>query len=156
MPAELGRSAEQVFGAVGAREQLAAEADAEHGAVAVAEIAHQGEQRREIRADRIVERVLAAAEHDQRVMPGCILRQVLALVGPAKVDFGICLGKRRAELAKALVLEILDHQDPHRRAPREAARRNRLRCLPLFKASDSSENRFALFGPMLQTSARIS
>ncbi len=115
VPAEFGGAADLVLAAKGTRNQLAAEADAEHRAVLVGEIARQVEQAGEIRAILVVERVLAAAEHHHGIVPGRVVRQRVALIGPAQVEIGARLGKSRTDLAKARIVEILDDQDPHRK-----------------------------------------
>ena len=65
VPAELAGAADLVRSAEGAGDDLAAEADAEHGAVLPLEVAQQFEKLREIGIVLVVQRVLAAAEHDR-------------------------------------------------------------------------------------------
>ena len=64
VPAEFRGAADPVLAAEGARDQLAAKADTEHGAILAGEIARQVEQFRKIRTNLVVQRILGAAEHD--------------------------------------------------------------------------------------------
>ena len=63
-------------------------------------------------------RVLAAAEHHQRVVVRHAFRQRIAAMGEAQVDLGARLGKCRADLAEVGVVEVLHHEDAHQGSTR--------------------------------------
>jgi hypothetical protein len=119
LPAEFACPVEQIVAAIGAGEQLAAKADAEHRTVAVAEVAHQGDEFREIGTARVVQSVLPAAQHDDGVVARGIRRQRVAQVGATKIDHGIRLGERPGELPKPLFGKILHHENPHESTPHD-------------------------------------
>ena len=57
-----------IVGAISAGENLAAEADAEHGLAGIAEAAREPGELRQIGMGFVIQRALLAAENDQRVM----------------------------------------------------------------------------------------
>jgi hypothetical protein len=118
LPAEFLDAADPVLCPKGARDQLAAEADAEYGTVPGGEIARQVEQSGKVGILVVGQRVLPAAQHHQRIMAGGVLGQRLAAIGPAQVDLGFRFCKRRADLAEPGIVEILDDQHPHRHPDR--------------------------------------
>ncbi len=73
LPAELAGAADLVLAAKGAGHELAAETDAKHRAIGRLEIPDQAEKLREIGTGRVVQRILGAAKHDNRIMRGGIL-----------------------------------------------------------------------------------
>ena len=111
VPAELAGPADLVGAAEGARDDLAAEADAEHGAVPPLEVAEQIEKPREIGIVGVRQRVLAAAEHDRRVMAVGVVRQRIAKMRAAQIDLGAGFGECGADLAQAGIVVVLDDED---------------------------------------------
>ena len=61
----------------------------------------------------IVERVLGAAQHEQRVMMGGAVRQVGAALRRHDVELGAGGGERIADLAGAGVVIVLDDENAH-------------------------------------------
>ncbi len=68
----------------------------------------------------IVERVLRATEHDERVETGMRFRQAVAGVRPQRSPLGAGLGKRLAHEAQRRLWIILNDKDAHH--PTSAAR----------------------------------
>ena len=117
MPAEFAGAADLVRSAEGAGDDLAAEADAEHGAVLPLEVAQQFEKLRKIGIVLVGQRVLAAAEHDRGVMRVGVGGQRLAVMGAAKIDLGAGLRQCCADLAEAGIVVVLDDEHPQRQSP---------------------------------------
>src|SRR5690606_21131599 len=108
LPAEFGRAADDVFGGVGSGEQLAAETDAQYRAASVGELADQLEQVREVGMGVVCQRILASAEHDQRIVRRGILRQRVAEIGENRLYLRFGFIQCCSEKTKTSALEILD------------------------------------------------
>jgi hypothetical protein len=98
-----------------AGENLAAEADAEHSTVPRLEVTEKVEKLREVRIFAVGQRVLTAAKHHCRVVAIDALRQRIAAMGAAKIDFGAGFGEGLTDLAEACIVVVLDDQNPQRR-----------------------------------------
>ncbi|MCY1240076.1 hypothetical protein D9M72_529050 [compost metagenome] len=96
---------------------MAAEADAEHRALAVAEATHQRCKLRQVGESLVVERVLLATEHHERVEAVGCLRNRVAGIGAANLDLRLDLAKRRADLAELGLRHVFHHQYPHQNLP---------------------------------------
>src|SRR5690606_37846046 len=101
------------FGVVGTGDQLAAEADAQHRATRVGELADKLEQVREVGMRVVRKRILASAEHDQRIMRRGILRQRVAEIRENRLYLRIGFIQCCSEKTKTSALEILDDKDAH-------------------------------------------
>jgi hypothetical protein len=113
VPAELDRTAEDVLGAVAARHELRAEADAEHRLVGLAESARERRLARQIGVVGIVERALRAAEKNERIEAVRRIRHALALVGTHRAPLGAGRVERLAHQPERRLRIVLDHQDAH-------------------------------------------
>ena len=75
------------------------------------------EKPREIGIVVVRQRVLAAAEHDRRVMAIGAVRQRFAEMRAANIDFCAGFGECRADLAEAGIVVVLDDEDAQRQSP---------------------------------------
>jgi hypothetical protein len=111
MPAEFGGGADVVLRTVGACKNLRAKADAQHGLGGIAIGAHGIRQGGHVSVCRIIERVLRAAQDNQRIMG--LTGECVVAPGVIDVDQGARLGERQTDLPQMGILHVPDDGDAH-------------------------------------------
>lgn len=112
-PAKFRRTGQDILSTIGARQQLAAEADTHHGLIRIAEGFHQKRKLWKIGVKRIVKGVLLTAQNDKGVMTTRIGGKWLTRIGAD--DMHICsrLLQSDAELAMRRARHVFDNCNAH-------------------------------------------
>ena len=129
VPAELAGAADLVRSAEGAGDDLAAEADAEHGAVLPLEVAQQFEKLWKIGILLVGQRILAAAKHHRSVMPVGIVGQGSPRCARRKSISAPASASAAPTWPRLGIVIVLDDENPQRQSPDNPALPNRCRSL---------------------------
>ncbi len=113
LPAELWSFADQVGRTIGSGKYLATQTYAKRGFSIVSEVSHQRGEVRQIRVYVVIHRALPATKNDNCIVLCAVLRQCFAKVWFAVVTVGARFLERRADLAKASGIKVLDDKDVH-------------------------------------------